>query len=188
MPRVKFALLIRRGSFEEVVTIQRFVRVNERIRAPQLRLVGPQGEQLGIVSLQKALALADEHELDLVEVAANAAPPVCKILDFTKFKYEEEKKERQAKKRQHQVHLKEIRVKPNIEEHDYQVKLKQIINFLQKKDKIKVSLFFRGREIAHQELGRRVLDRFIAESTQYGAVEKPPILEGRMISMIIGPK
>lgn len=171
-----------------MVTIQRFVRVNDRIRAPQVRLVGPQGEQLGIVSLQKALALADEHELDLVEVAANATPPVCKILDFAKFKYEEEKKERQAKKRQHQVHLKEIRVKPNIEEHDCQVKLKQLINFLQKKDKVKVSLFFRGREIAHKELGRRVLDRFIAESTQYGAVEKPPILEGRMISMIIGPK
>ena len=171
-----------------MVIIQKFVRTNERIRVPQVRLIGPQGEQFGIVPLQKALALADEHELDLVEIAANAAPPVCKILDFTKFKYEEEKKERQAKKRQHQVHLKEIRVKPNIEEHDYQVKLKKLIIFLQKKDKVKVSLFFRGREIAHQELGRRILDRFIAESTQYGSVEKPPILEGRMISMIIAPR
>ncbi len=171
-----------------MVTIQKFVRTNERIRVPQVRLIGPQGEQFGIVPLQKALALADEHELDLVEISANAAPPVCKILDFTKFKYEEEKKERQAKKRQHQVHLKEIRVKPNIEEHDYQVKLKKLIIFLQKKDKVKVSLFFRGREIAHQELGRRILDRFIAESVQYASVEKPPILEGRMISMIIAPK
>lgn len=153
-----------------------------------MRLIGTQGEQLGIVSLQKALAMADQYELDLVEVAANASPPVCRILDFTKFKYEEEKKERLAKKRQHQVHLKEIRVKPNIEEHDYQVKLKQLNNFLQKKDKVKVSLFFRGREMAHQALGRRILDRFLAESTQYGNVEKPPILEGRTISMILGPK
>ena len=171
-----------------MVTIQKFIRVNERIRAPQVRLIGPEGEQLGIVALQKALAMTEQYELDLVEVAPNAAPPVCRILDFSKFKYEEEKKERQSKKRQHQVHLKEIRVKPNIEEHDYQVKLKRLITFLQKKDKVKVGMFFRGREMSHQELGRRILDRFIAESTQYGIVEKPPILEGRAISMSIGPK
>jgi translation initiation factor IF-3 len=171
-----------------VVDIQKFVRVNERIRAPQVRLIGTQGEQLGIVSIQKALAIADQYELDLVEVAPNAVPPVCRILDFIKFKYEEEKRERLAKKRQHQVHLKEIRVKPNIEEHDYQVKLRQLKSFLQKKDKVKVSLFFRGREMAHQELGRRILDRLIAESAQFGSVEKPPILEGRAISMVIVPK
>lgn len=153
-----------------------------------MRLIGAQGEQLGIVPLQKALSMADQYELDLVEVAPGATPPVCRILDFTKYKYEEEKKERLAKKRQHQVHLKEIRVKPNIEEHDYQVKLRQLISFLQKKDKVKVGLFFRGREMAHQELGRRILDRFMAESTQYAIVEKPPTLEGRTISMIIGPK
>ncbi|OGX56099.1 MAG: translation initiation factor IF-3, partial [Omnitrophica WOR_2 bacterium RIFOXYC2_FULL_43_9] len=156
-----------------MVTIQKFIRVNERIRAPQVRLIGPEGEQLGIVALQKALAMTEQYELDLVEVAPNAAPPVCRILDFSKFKYEEEKKERQSKKRQHQVHLKEIRVKPNIEEHDYQVKLKRLITILQKKDKVKVGMFFRGREMSHQELGRRILDRFIAESTQYGIVEKP---------------
>ncbi|TAN63250.1 translation initiation factor IF-3 [bacterium] len=171
-----------------MVDIQKFIRVNDRIRAPQVRLIGAQGEQLGIVPLQKALSMADQYELDLVEVAPGATPPVCRILDFTKYKYEEEKKERLAKKRQHQVHLKEIRVKPNIEEHDYQVKLRQLISFLQKKDKVKVGLFFRGREMAHQELGRRILDRFMAESTQYAIVEKPPTLEGRTISMIIGPK
>lgn len=171
-----------------MVDIQKFVRVNERIRAPQIRLIGPQGEQLGIVSLQKALTMAEQYELDLVEVAPNVAPPVCRILDFSKFKYEEEKKERLGKKRQHQVHLKEIRVKPNIEEHDYQVKLKKLIVFLQKKDKVKIGLFFRGREMSHQELGRRILDRFLLESMQYGNVEKPPTLEGRTISMIIGPK
>lgn len=155
---------------------------------PQVRLIGAQGEQLGVVPIQKALAMAEQYELDLVEVAPNATPPVCRILDFIKFKYEEEKRERLAKKHQHQVHLKEIRVKPNIEEHDYQVKLRQLNSFLEKKDKVKVSLFFRGREMAHQELGRRILDRFITESTQHGAVEKPPILEGRTISMIIVPK
>lgn len=171
-----------------MVTIQKFVRVNDRIRVPQVRLIGPQGEQLGIVTLQKALAMADQYELDVVEVAPTAVPPVCRILDYSKFKYEEEKKERQSKKRQHQVHLKEIRVKPNIEEHDYQVKLKQLIHFLQKKDKVKIGLFFRGREMSHQELGRRILDRFLLESTQYGNVEKPPTLEGRTISTIIGPK
>lgn len=155
---------------------------------PQVRLIGPQGEQLGIVAIQKAQEMASQYELDLVEVAPNVAPPVCRIMDFTKFKYEEEKKERQARKRQHKIHLKEIRLKPNIEEHDYQVKLRHLIDFLKRKDKVKVNLFFRGREMAHQELGRRILDRFIAESGQYGIVEKPPILEGRTISMIIGPK
>ena len=172
----------------EVVNIQKFIRVNERVRAPQVRLIGPQGEQFGIVAIQKALAMAEQHELDLVEVAPNAAPPVCRILDFTKFKYEEEKRERRAKKHQHQVHLKEIRVKPNIEEHDYQVKLRQLNDFLQKKDKVKVSLFFRGREMAHQELGRRILDRLIIESKQYGEIEKPPTSEGRTISMVITAK
>ena len=173
---------------KEVVNIQKFIRVNDRIRAPQVRLIGPQGEQFGIVAIQKAMSMADQHELDLVEVAPTAAPPVCRILDFTKFKYEEEKRERRSKKHQHQVHLKEIRVKPNIEEHDYQVKLRQLNGFLQKKDKVKISLFFRGREMAHRELGRRILDRFIAESTQYGEIEKPPTLEGRTISMIMTPK
>lgn len=171
-----------------MIDIQRNVRTNERIRVQQVRLIGPEGEQLGIVSIQKALSMASQYELDLVEVAPNIVPPVCKILDFTKFKYDEEKKERQNKKRHHQTHLKEIRVKPNIEEHDYQVKLKQLIAFLREKDKVKVGLFFRGREMAHQELGRRIMDRLVTETSQYGIVEKPPILEGRSITMIIGPK
>lgn len=171
-----------------MVRIQKFIRVNEKIRVSQVRVIGPQGEQLGIVSLQKALDTASQYELDLVEVAPNAVPPVCRILDFSKYKYEEEKKERQSKKHQHQTHLKEIRVKPNIEEHDYQVKLKKLVGFLKKKDKVKVSLFFRGRELSHQEIGRKVMDRFVAESTEHAVVEKPPILEGKTISMIIGPK
>ena len=153
---------------------------------PQVRLIGAQGEQLGVVPIQKALAMAEQYELDLVEVAPNATPPVCRILDFIKFKYEEEKRERLAKKHQHQVHLKEIRVKPNIEEHDYQVKLRQLNSFLEKKDKVKVSLFFRGREMAHQELGHKVLREALALLGDKGGVEREPKFEGRKLSMIVG--
>ena len=153
-----------------------------------MRVIGPEGEQLGIVPIQKALDMAGQYELDMVEVSPNSVPPVCRIMDYAKFKYEEEKKERQSKKRQHQVHLKEIRLKPNIEEHDYQVKLNRLIDFLKKKDKVKIGMFFRGREMAHQELGRKIMDRMVSESIQHGIVEKSPALEGRTISMIIGPK
>lgn len=172
----------------EVVNIKKFIRVNERIRSPEVRLIGPEGDQLGVVPIQKAMELANQHELDLVEVAAQASPPVCRIMDFSKFKYDQEKKERQAKKHQRQGHLKEIRIKPNIDEHDYQVKLKQMINFLQKKDKVKLNLFFRGRQIEHMDLGRKVMDRFILDVQNYGEVEKEPTLEGRVISTVIAPK
>ncbi len=171
-----------------MINIQKFVRVNERIRVPQVRLIGPENEQLGIVAIQKALLMSEQYELDLVEVAPSAVPPVCRIMDYAKFKYEEERKERLSKKRQHQVHIKEIRLKPNIEEHDYQVKLRHAVEFLKKKDKVKVNLFFRGREMAHQELGRRIMDRFVTESGEHGIVEKPPIMEGRVITMLLGPK
>ena len=153
-----------------------------------MRVIGPEGEQLGIVPIQKALDMSGQYELDLVEVSPNSVPPVCRIMDYAKFKYEEEKKERQSKKRQHQMHLKEIRLKPNIEEHDYQVKLNRLVDFLKRKDKVKIGMFFRGREMAHQELGRKIMDRMVAESIQHGIVEKSPALEGRAISMIIGPK
>jgi len=143
---------------------------------------------LGVVPIQKALELAAQHELDLVEVAPQISPPVCRIMDFSKFKYDQEKKERQAKKHQRQGHLKEIRVKPNIEEHDYQVKLKQLITFLQKKDKVKLNLFFRGRQIEHLDLGRKVIDRFILDTQNYGQLEKGPTLEGRVITTVIVPK
>lgn len=168
--------------------IKRFIRINERIRVPEVRLIGPSGDQLGVVSIQKALEIANQHELDLVEVAPSVNPPVCRIMDFSKFKYDQEKKERIAKKHQRQGHLKEIRFKPNIEEHDYQVKLKQLINFLNKKDKIKLNLFFRGRQIEHMDLGRKVMDRFILEIKNYGHIEKEPTLEGRVISAVIAPK
>jgi len=171
-----------------VVAIKKFIRINDKIRVPQVRLVGPDGSQLGVVSIQNALDMANQHELDLVEVAAQASPPVCRIIDFSKFKYDQEKKEREAKKHQRQSRLKEIRIKPNIDDHDYQVKVKHAIGFLQKKDKVKVSLFFRGRQMEHRDLGRKILDRFIIDIQNDGQVEKEPILEGRVISFMVGPK
>jgi translation initiation factor IF-3 len=153
-----------------------------------VRLIGPEGDQLGVVSIQNALELASQHELDLVEVAPQVSPPVCRIMDFSKFKYDQEKKERQAKKHQGQGHLKEIRFKPNIGEHDYQVKVKQLIGFLKKKDKIKLNLFFRGRQIEHMDLGKKVMDRFILDIQNYGQLEKEPTLEGKVISAVIAPK
>ncbi len=171
-----------------MVKIKKFIRVNDRIRVPEVRLIGPDGNQLGVMAIQRALDLANQYELDLVEVAPAATPPVCRIIDFTKFKYDQEKKEREAKKHQKQSRLKEIRVKPNIDDHDYQVKLRQVLTFLQKKDKVKVNLFFRGRQMEHVDLGRKVLDRFIADTQNDGQIEKEPMMEGRIMSLVVSPK
>jgi len=171
-----------------VVTIKKFIRINDKIRSPQVRLIGPDGNQLGVVPVQKAQELATQSELDMVEVAPNANPPVCRIIDFSKFKYDQEKKEREAKKHQKQGKLKEIRLKPNIDEHDYETKVKQTITFLKKKDKVKINLFFRGRQMEHQDLGRKVLDKFIIDTQNDGTLEREPALEGRIISMVIAPK
>jgi translation initiation factor IF-3 len=153
-----------------------------------VRLIGPEGNQLGIVPIQKAQEIANQNDLDLVEVAAQVVPPVCRIIDFSKFKYDQEKKEREAKKHQHQVHLKEIRLKPNIDEHDYQTKVKQAITFLKKKDKVKVNLFFRGRQMEHMDLGKKIVDKFIIDTQNEAHLEKEPGLEGRVISMVLNPK
>lgn len=153
-----------------------------------MRLIGPEGNQLGIVAIQKAQEIADQYELDLVEVAAQASPPVCRIIDFTKFKYDQEKKEREAKKHQKQGKLKEIRIKPNIDPHDYQTKLKQTLTFLKKKDKVRINLFFRGRQMEHLDLGRKILDKFIIDTQNDGQMERQPALEGRIMSLVIAPK
>ena len=171
-----------------MVTIKKFIRINDKIRVPQVRLVGPDGSQLGVVSIQNALEIANQHELDLVEVAPQASPPVCRIIDFSKFKYDQEKKEREAKKHQRQSRIKEIRLKPNIDDHDYEIKVKHAIGFLKRKDKVKVSLFFRGRQMEHRDLGRKILDRFIIDVQNDGQVEKEPVLEGRIISFMVAPK
>lgn len=151
-------------------------------------MIGPDSGQLGVVPIQKALDLANQYELDLVEVAPGAAPPVCRIIDFSKFKYDQEKREREAKKHQKQGRLKEIRLKPNIDEHDYETKVKQAVAFLKKKDKVKVNLFFRGRQMEHLDLGRKILDKFMIDTQSDGQVEKNPNLEGRIMSLVIAPK
>lgn len=152
-----------------------------------MRVIGPESEQLGVVALRRALDLAKEHDLDLVEVAPTAKPPVCRIMDYSKFKYDQEKKERRIKKKQHVTHLKQIRFKPNIGDGDYQVKIKQAAGFLEKKDKVKINLFFRGREMMHSELGKKILDRAITDLSQYGEVEKAPSMEGRVMYVIFNP-
>ena len=138
--------------------------------------------------MQRALEIANQQELDLVEVAPAATPPVCRIIEYSKFKYDLEKKEREAKKHQKQGRLKEIRLKPNIDEHDFETKVKQVRSFLKKKDKVKVNLFFRGRQMEHLDLGRKVLDKFILDTQNDGQVEKTPSLEGRIMSFVIAPK
>lgn len=153
-----------------------------------MRVIGPQSEQLGVVLLKRALELAKENELDLVEVAPTAKPPVCRIMDFSKYKYDQEKKERLEKKNQKITHLKQIRIKPHIEEHDYQIKLKQAISFLSKKDKVKVNLFFRGREMAFKDQGRVVLEKFVADTAEHSQIEKNINMEGRVMSIVLAPQ
>jgi len=151
-------------------------------------VIGPKGEQLGIVEIRAALEMADKYELDIVEVAPQVKPPVCRIMDFSKYKYDQERREREAKKHAKHTQLKEVRIRPKIAEHDYEIKLKRAMAFLKEGNKVKVSLMFRGRENAHREIGRRVVDRFSTDLREIGAVEHGPILEGRMINMIVAPK
>ena len=171
-----------------MVCIQKYIRVNERINAAEVRVIGPNAEQLGVLGIHRAIELARGHNLDLVEVAPSAKPPVCRIIDFSKYKYDQQKKERRVKRSQKISHLKQIRVKPHIDENDYQVKLKQAIAFLEKKDKVKVNLFFHGREFSFKEQGRRILDKFINDLAVHGQVEKDPMMEGRIMSVVISPK
>ncbi len=171
-----------------MITINKFIRINDKIRVPQVRLIGPDGNQLGVMATQRAQEMANQYELDLVEVASTATPPVCRIIDFSKFKYDQEKKEREAKKHQKQVRLKEVRIKPHIDEHDYQTKLKQAVSFLKKKNKVKVNLFFRGRQMEHLDIGRKILDRFITDTQNEGQIEREPLLEGKIMSLVVSPK
>ena len=161
--------------------------MNERIRISQVRVIGSGGEQLGVMAPQDAVRLAREQGLDLVEVAPTTNPPVCRILDFNKFKYEQAKREREAKKKHHITRLKEIKFKPHIGDHDYQVKLQQLKRFFTRGDKVKVTVVFRGRELAHLELGQRILNRLVTDLTGVGTVERNPLLEGRFMTVIYSP-
>jgi translation initiation factor IF-3 len=169
------------------VVILRKARVNTEIRAPKVRTIDSTGKQVGILPRDEALALARMSNLDLVEVAANADPPVCRIMDYGKYRYEQTKKERLAKKHQHATRLKEIRLRPNIDDHDLLVKEKRVREFLEHGFKVKVSVRFRGREITHLDFGKEVLDK-LAESVQdIGAVEMQPRLVSRFMTIVIGP-
>lgn len=162
--------------------------MNERIRATEIRLIGADGENVGVVTPARAMAMAEEAGLDLVEISPNAEPPVCKIMDFGKFKYEQQKREAEARKKQKIIEIKEIKFRPGTDEHDYQVKMRAVVKFLTEGDKVKVTLRFRGREMAHQQLGMELLNRVSAEVTELGKVESMPKLEGRQMVMMIGPR
>ncbi|MCT9934296.1 translation initiation factor IF-3 [Planotetraspora sp. A-T 1434] len=162
-------------------------RINDRIRVPEVRLVGPNGEQVGIVSIGDALKLAQEADLDLVEVAATARPPVCKLMDYGKFKYESAMKAREARRNQAHTIIKEIKLRPKIDPHDYETKKGHVVRFLKAGDKVKVTIMFRGREQSRPELGFRLLQRLAEDVTELGFVESQPKQDGRNMIMVIGP-
>ena len=163
-------------------------RVNDQIEAASVRLIDARGEQVGVVPLYQALSLADEAGLDLVEISPNASPPVCKLADFGKFKYEQQKKENEARKKQKVIEIKEIKMRPGIDDHDYEVKRKAMVRFLTEGDKVKVTLRFRGREMVHTDLGAKVLERVRNDLAEISKVEATPRMEGRQMTMVIGPK
>ena len=162
-------------------------RTNDKIRATEIRLIGAEGENVGVVTPARARAMAEEAGLDLVEISPNASPPVCKIMDFGKFKYEQQKKEAEARKKQKTIEVKEVKFRPNTDTHDYEVKMRNVTRFLEAGDKVKVTLRFRGREMAHQNLGRELLERVAEDTKDLGKVENFPKMEGRQMVMMIGP-
>ncbi|WP_429085276.1 translation initiation factor IF-3 [Brassicibacter mesophilus] len=164
------------------------LQINEEIRDKEVRLIDVDGEQLGIVSSKRAQEIADEKKLDLVKIAPNAKPPVCRIMDFGKYKYELAKKEKEARKNQKVINIKEIRMTPSIEDNDLNVKAKKASQFLKDGDKVKVSVRFRGREMGHTDIGREVLVRFAELTSEYGVIDKQPKLEGRNMVMFLNPK
>lgn len=168
--------------------ISREHQINDEIRAREVRLVGADGEQIGIKSIRDALQLAVEANLDLVNVAPTAKPPVCRIMDYGKFRYEQQKKEKEARKNQKIVDLKEVWFRANIEENDYQVKFRNVVKFLNEGDKVKASVRFRGREITHASIGQKILERLSKEVAEICNVERAPKLEGRSMIMILAPK
>jgi translation initiation factor IF-3 len=163
-------------------------RVNEEIAVPNVRLVDENGAMIGVVTRNEALAMAEKASLDLVEVAPGADPPVCKILDYGKFKYEEQKKKNEARKKQKVIEVKEIKLRPGIDEHDYDVKMRSMVKFIEEGDKVKVTMRFRGRELTHQDLGMNVLMRVKGDLDEIAKVESFPRMEGRQMIMVMSPK
>lgn len=177
-----------RFIFLEVCIISKEVLINEKIRDPEVRLIGNDGEQLGIVSSEKALESAIAKNLDLVMIAPQAKPPVCKIMDYGKYRFEMAKREKEQRKNQKVINIKEIRLTPNIDDHDFFTKVNNAKKFLKSGDKVKVSVRFRGREVTHAQLGEDILVRFGEACEEVGTVDKKPKLEGRNMAMIISPK
>ncbi|MCB1479055.1 MAG: translation initiation factor IF-3 [Tepidamorphaceae bacterium] len=169
-------------------TVKEGPRVNGEIDSPKVQLIGAEGENLGEMSPADAIALAEEAGLDLVEIAPNSTPPVCKILDFGKYKYQAQKRANEARKKQKTIEVKEIKMRPNIDIHDYDVKMKNMRRFFDEGDKVKVTLRFRGREMAHQELGMQLLHRVKEDVTEIAKVEYEPKLEGRQMIMVLAPR
>jgi translation initiation factor IF-3 len=174
--------------YRRCYVISKDLMLNEAIRAREVRLVSETGEQLGIVPLSKALEMAGERNLDLVNVAPQARPPVCKFMDYGRFKYEQSKRDKESRKKQHIITIKEVQLRPQTEEHDYQVKLRNAIRFLADKNKVKVNVRFRGRQVTHPEQGKIICERFAADLAEVAVVEKPGRLEGRNMIMILSPK
>ena len=164
------------------------IRVNHRIRVPEVLVIGPDGGKLGVLQTHEALRMAQEQGLDLVEINPKAEPPVCKILDFGKYKYEEKKKQAQARRNQAVVDIKEIKLRPGIDDHDYDVKMRSMHKFIDEGDKVKVTMRFRGRELAHQELGMNVLMRVRDDLDKIAKIEQHPRMEGRQMTMVMSPK
>jgi translation initiation factor IF-3 len=171
-----------------VKNIAKRINVNRRIRAKEIRLIDPDGKQLGVVPFKEALETAESHGLDLVEVAPNVSPPVCRIMDYGRYKYQQNKKLQEAKKRQSTFQVKEIKLRPRTGEHDFQVKMRHAKRFLDHRDKVKVSVIFRGREMAHTELGVGLLKRVVEETSEFAIVEQGARREGRIMVMILAPK
>jgi len=163
-------------------------RINGEIRIPEVRLIGVEGEQLGVTRIAEALQLAEQHDVDLVEIAPNAQPPVCRLMDYGKFKYQEQKRQHEARAKQKVIQVKEVKFRPGTDEGDYQVKLRNLKRFIEDGDKTKVTLRFRGREMSHQELGMRVLERVRDDLAEIGQVESMPKLEGRQMIMVLAPR
>ena len=162
-------------------------RINDRIRVPEVRLVGEDGKQIGVIKTSEALAYAQERDLDLVEVAADARPPVCRVLDYSKYKYEQEQKQKAARKHQQQINIREIKFRPKIAQNDYDTKKGHVRRFLKGKDKVKVTIMFRGREVTHPERGVALLNRLAEELVDVGTVEQSPLQDGRNMTMMLGP-
>jgi translation initiation factor IF-3 len=162
-------------------------RINDRIRVPEVRLVGEDGKQIGVIKTSDALAYAQERDLDLVEVAAEARPPVCRVLDYSKYKYEQEQKQKAARKHQQQINIREIKFRPKIAQNDYDTKKGHVRRFLKGKDKVKVTIMFRGREVTHPERGVALLNKLAEELVDVGTVEQSPLQDGRNMTMMLGP-